>query len=117
MSCVQRQRKRSWRSLLPMRRHRRGVRQSVSRRVRERRLSVYADEAEDAMSDLRFKGEKAQAQARRYVYGKLAEVLEHEIIDLYGGDFSLGLEHEADRRRVMLAIRKVHMEMTLRAQG
>lgn len=65
------------------------------------------------MAELRFdgsSGRKPSAEARRYVYGILAAILEHELTDADGWVFG-GIELDADRRRLVRAVRLVRDEL------
>lgn len=58
-------------------------------------------------------GRKPSTEARRYVYGIISAMLDHELTDLDGWIFG-GIEHEADRRRLSRAVRLVQLEMRRR---
>lgn len=72
------------------------------------------------MSELRFTGDsgrRPQAEARRYVYGVLATMLEHELTaEARDGWIFGGIEFDADRRRLRRAVRDVVKTLRRRAQ-
>lgn len=69
---------------------------------------------------LRFNGDsgrRPQAEARRYVYGILATMLEHELTpEERDGWIFGGIEFDADRRRLKRAVRDVVAVLRKKAQ-
>jgi len=69
---------------------------------------------------LRFSGASGrtpQAEARRYVYGVMCAMLEHELTpEARDGWMFGGIEHEPDQRRLQKALRAVIVELRKKSQ-